>query len=340
MTPRVWILGAGFSRPLGAPLLNDLLSENTRHEIHARFNGSAGLVDDAIAEKVYDAVRRPLGHTNVEELLEFLDAAATPDTPQARRVAVQWPGAAGKCDVLSRRARRIVAAECCAFLESNPVVVGTRDRARVCERWLPYATWGWNLTAADTMITFNYDRLLENLREELTRAAANGAEWDHGPPLRVVEVPADLSRPGAVKVLKVHGSVDWLLDGAGGFRVARGNPWLTADELDLAIGTPGPGKLHAATGPFAWLWKAACEAIRAAKEVILVGYRFPETDSFARNQILDALRDSSVEQVQVVLGPHSPDAPRVQSLIRMTRPAKVVTRPLWSQDFLDVWRPQ
>src|SRR5688572_12853913 len=37
MTKRVWILGAGFSRPLGGPLLNDVLSLKSWHRLVARW---------------------------------------------------------------------------------------------------------------------------------------------------------------------------------------------------------------------------------------------------------------------------------------------------------------
>jgi hypothetical protein len=338
MPSRVWILGAGFSRPLGAPLLNDLLSDNTRDEIRARFDRRAGLVEDSIATEVYRSVQMPLGHTNAEDLLEFLDAAASPNTPQARRLALVWSGVAGKGAELSRRARRIVAAECSAFLESNPVVVGSGPRTRVCERWLPYATWGANLNGDDVVISFNYDRVLENLKDGVQGANAGGADIDLVR-TSIVHNQDALRKSNVAQVLKLHGSVDWLLDGKGSFQVRPGYPWLDNDSVDLAIGTPGPGKLSAATGPLSWLWRAACNAIRDAKEVFLVGYRFPETDGFARHTLLDALRDSNVERVQVVLGLNSPDAPRVRTLVRMAAPTKVVVRSVWSQDFLDQWRP-
>jgi hypothetical protein len=69
-------------------------------------------------------------------------------------------------------ARRLVAAECAAFLQH---VDPTR------EQWRPYRRWAASLTPNDTVVTFNYDRVLEMLHDQQnipktpTRRAAPGS---------------------------------------------------------------------------------------------------------------------------------------------------------------------
>lgn len=335
MGKRVWILGAGFSRSLGGPLLPDLLSNNMREEIRARLRVTGEkLAWDDLAKKVYELFNMRYAWSEAESFLEFIDAAATPETPQYKRLPLEVRDKAAE---LSRKARRLVAAECVAFLTSNPPVVGSGKDAVIPERWRPYARWVQNLTADDTVISFNYDLVIENLRSALQKADAEGADLG-GLQLRVITTANDLAKPGFAKVLKLHGSVDWALDPRGEDRVwAKGCPWLEDDRIEPVIGTPGPGKFDA-TQNLGWLWRAAEGAIRSAEEMILVGYRFPESDGYAREALLDALRDSNVQRVHSVLGRSSPDAERLKYLLQMSRAkAQPLVLPLFAEDFLQRW---
>jgi hypothetical protein len=111
----------------------------------------------------------------------------------------------------------------------------------------------------------------------------------------------DKVHPRTVPVLKIHGSVNWVLDDGGGIVVGRPDEALHCDRARIAMGVPGPAKEGFATRR----WGMAVAAILQAEAVVFLGYRFPETDADSRTKILTALaqnRQSHVA-VHVVLGP-------------------------------------
>lgn len=87
----VWILGAGFSRPLGAPLLPDLLSTSSVHKVASvypncfPYEGSIWRLVPAIYEA--GASRHPACFQaqweHAEEFLERLDLAGEKDSHEA-----------------------------------------------------------------------------------------------------------------------------------------------------------------------------------------------------------------------------------------------------------------
>jgi hypothetical protein len=390
----VWILGAGFSAPLGAPLLGDLFSERMREEALLRVAASEKVLKSPCARVVCALYRYGLGDDtehalpglpvfaqqdepprlrgrkywrNAEEYLEFLDAAeadvnsfagrrltAVLDSwdaavaPIRRRTKAPHPRedptgapttayyanvqkrAEGRdsfvpaweeltCKDLADTARRIVAIECASFIADADIKT---------ERWIPYRRWQRSRSLADTIISFNYDRVIETLLEQIPNLGTSET-----PKMRV-RLPNDLAETG-VRVLKLHGSIDWRMDGD---RLVRTNAldFLDPSGPPPAIATPGNSKHAASKGPFKPLWDAAVQAIKAAERIYFVGYRFPESDAYSRSTILDVIRESEVLNVQVVLGLQSRDAGRLAQLVTLAKPRATVTvLDLWSQDFLD-----
>ena len=60
-------------------------------------------------------------------------------------------------------ARRLLGAECCSFLHSVDVAA---------ERWRPFHRCASQLTGEDTIVTFNYDRVVELVGADKTRERA------------------------------------------------------------------------------------------------------------------------------------------------------------------------
>jgi hypothetical protein len=190
----VWILGAGFSRSLGGPLLTDLLSPSAQAAVGTMYGGNT-LLNSEEAQFVRGLVdmhhhhqrQSPAVWRDAEELLDQLDAEAHAKVPgRVARISgllgLDLPRA-GDFAKIRDAARRLVAAECCAFLES----VNTEE-----ERWVPYLSWARMVKAPDVILTFNYDRVLETLA-------------------RFVIVPpsGEYDNEGLAAVFKLHGSVDW-----------------------------------------------------------------------------------------------------------------------------------
>lgn len=334
----VWVLGAGFSAGLGGPLLTRLLSENAGHEIDARYPKSEfpelhteparnvrrayelGLSDASLRSPRINPQASQSIWANAEDFLDYLDTAADVDPdhgkphPNAKRLGQFLQGFSinHTLDELRVAARRIIAAECSAFLKDvNPLR----------EQWQPYRDWARTLNEDDTIITFNYDRVLETI-------IAFQEKRDLPTRLHVVIPGVDIGETGdgerwakRCPVLKLHGSVDWRIVDRKKKIVEVGDEHfaLLGKHEELAIATPGPSKKRTAAD-FGDLWKLAEAKLKEASAVVFVGYRFPETDADARSHLLGAIRankNATNPNVHIVLGPKSKDASeRLRQLIR------------------------
>ena len=295
----VWVLGAGFSQGLGGPLLKHLFRRGSVGDVSVRYSHFGKLSGPAV-----DRVRvlYELGSTNemvrpfvtgnevqgellwedAEQFIDYLDTAAEPQktggTPQPlfdRLRLLQHKHFDGAEDIndLRTAARRLIAAECSAFLEGVDVEQ---------ERWEPFRAWERELGADDTIVTFNYDRVVEKLR--VARPASKVEIIRPGS-------PDDLKNARDGKrcvLLKLHGSVDWKLVGGdkGHVEVMDKEPLFALDcpAAEIAIATPGPSKKRLTKhGSAFWdLWAEAKRAIGEASAVVFLGFRFPETDAAAR----------------------------------------------------------
>jgi hypothetical protein len=217
-------------------------------------------------------------------------------------------------------ARRLLALECSKFL------LGADPES---ERWEPFRRWRGILRAHQspdlhTIITFNYDRVLEVL---------GFRDW--------VLLP-DESATLADHVLKMHGSVDWKRTETGFERQPDEHFAATCRPEELAIAPPGPSKAEM-TKKLEPLWNLAEQRLKVANAVCFLGYRFPETDATARRRLLAALPTGHSAQAHVVLGPnvHHPDVERLQGLLRYRlNEYRITVHPMFAQDFLSVFDPE
>jgi hypothetical protein len=365
----VWILGSGFSRPLGGPLLVELLSPPSNNFVQALYkdnsyigpprpNGDAASDELERARQAAEKVRvvyatcggstAAVGRrfwSDAEAFLDQLDAAAegNPETPAASRMRRAISMAVGEAwplvtiDDMRSAARKLVAAECCAFL---------KDPNLAEERWQPYVSWAGEAKPTDAIVTFNYDRVLELLDS-----------------FGVVDPATGIEHAGKPNVFKMHGSVDWQEQPGLKPRKYMMHPdpenALNCPGFMIGLATPGPTK-KIATESLAKIWTPGCDKIRSAEVVVFVGYRFPKSDAEARERILGAISGNSEPHVRlhVVLGPErNPDVVRLQELLRyamnkrgrsevsargMTRlptglTYEVTIHALWAEDFFTVW---
>ena len=174
------------------------------------------------------------------------------------------------------------------------------------------------------MITFNWDVALEKIAavvgSETARAEANAG----GPRASCLTDKSFDAQPvaGVVPVLKLHGSVDWLRTKSSYRRTGDPLFALGCAPEESAIATPGPQKGEAAATFLVPLWERAKSALQDATAVVFLGYRFPPSDSYAREALLTAL---SVAQpghawfrtIHTVLGPdlHHADSARLGGLV-------------------------
>jgi len=226
------------------------------------------------------------------------------------------------------------------------------------ERWKPYQTWWSSLQPGQTIISFNYDLVIERLASE-----------DTGKLVVVMpqtEVPGACNPGKAVRLIKLHGSVNWrrLPEAASPdrCRLQSDDFAITCEDEELAIASPGLTKQRMVKDDFSSLWVHAEAALRAAKAIVFVGYRFPPTDSEALARLLAAIgaNESPYLALHTVLGStRGDDERRLHSLLRYAARVKgrkhtsrvgmdaldgmgqgglrlytLVSQGLWAQDFL------
>ena len=324
----VWLLGAGFSQALGGPLLADLFRPREWREDELVFPTKEfpSLSWDLCFSRLFCEVGRKEGiWQDAEDFLATVDSAhrngsdvwkerfrlmfermsSNGSIPFGTFNAKDFAYAQSRFVTNPVAIRRALAAECSAFLWE----LDEQD-----ERWHSYREWVKTLTpGSDTVISFNYDRVLEELAEK------------HASNLKVLlpsECPGEATpRPSnVVPVLKLHGSVDWQQNESK--QIVRGNlKDMLASELTAPfMAAPGRSKQDAVVelGP---LWGEAQRALKDADALEILGYGFPATDTKARAEIQLAFANQEVRRrrrrIDVVLGPNTnrPEAQRVIALL-------------------------
>jgi hypothetical protein len=366
---RVWILGAGFSQPLGGPLLAELFRLEPHGSCHSAFpaNEFPGLGDTLYnLQTCYHWGRTEAGHwEDAEQFLAYVDDAYVGKDGIKR---------ANLGEVLQRAQRLMdgggrlpLPDQAQAFLSGNLHLAARRALAAQCSRfllnrqpaseetWLAFREWAESLDpSVDAIISFNYDRVLEMLDPKETRFH--------------VLMPSEVLDSTRVPVYKLHGSVDWVVDGQ---KLQRRKPNDTLKSLDpqIAIAPPGRSKSQFVAEHLEPLWTQVEGLLSHAGVVLIVGYGFPKTDSIAKSRILKALSRSNqcpewTRDIHVILGPEvtNSSSQRVCALLQACTggrgliivPAsdpvggspfplhghllRIKQHPLWSQDFLGDWR--
>ena len=241
-----WVLGSGFSKSLGGPLLAELFTEAAELQRTSFFPEAEfpRLHDKpaVIAMKLYRLGLKDNHWSNPEDFLDRLDAAVQLG-PDSKRWAFfekffDYDAIGAPFKSVNASARRVMAAECTAFLVEN----FPERNVKPPERWQPYIAWSQQLTARDTILSFNYDRVLEHLVAtgvplDIRRLARDALSQQFQEQMRESE--------GRASVLKLHGSVDWkgdVADGGQKFSVSEDSFFaLNAEDEELVIGTPYSG---------------------------------------------------------------------------------------------------
>ncbi len=323
---KVWIIGAGFSRSLGGPLLDDLLSHASLKRIRERL--PSGWAHDRECDDIVDLVGtgKEVGlWSNPEECLVGLGSYDPVLQREVSRLVedgfAQWEGypnsVGGKeSDYMNHiwiYAIRMVAAQCMCFLSDS------RNRP---ESWLPYRRWALSVGSDDVVVSFNYDETVE--------AAFMLAQRElYRPNVRLGDEPWERELP---TLMKLHGGVE-VRDTIKSPPVKDSIKNLDSNPPFIAV--PGISKGDASESRFADLWESAAEALAVADEIALIGYGLPPSDQIAKAMLLDSLaRNRNKPVVDVVLGPgRSPQSERLVSMLTLAG-VKCRDTGVWAEDYL------
>jgi hypothetical protein len=350
MPRRVWIIGSGFSKSLGGPLLRDLFRQQKTEDILPYF--PADQYPDLAVSLPWVQAAFKCGQDeglweNAEQFIAFVVDAYREETAAKQRLGllinrIPPPTESGRSfrhqltKDFNRQVTRALAAECERFL---------MNATTKSEQWRPYVEWARSLDPAqDTVLSFNYDRVIELAVKE---AGVERNFW--------FAMPSEKSEPQPVRVavLKLHGSVDWThpdSDASSHFShsvsaaysvsqpgtvvmirtdIEQLSPGdiLRDPKLDVAIAAPGGAKAQFATTFFSKLWDLADQRMKDADELLIVGYSFPDTDPMPQMRLLNAFGNSAGNRrdprsVHIVMGAdQTPASHRLVSLVRSTAKA-------------------
>ena len=177
---RLFVLGAGFSRPAGLPLSEELL-KRVRREVRSYFEYHAdweGALEREIQEWTSLYPGQPV---DLERVLAY----------SHRKHHLRLSGSNRYFD---HGSRSIVAA--------REAIQQILIRATPSDTPTLYQDFAGQLCPNDLVLTFNYDTLLEQVLEDIAKPYTLTPEW-----WLSEDIPE--SGPQYVDLLKLHGSIDW-----------------------------------------------------------------------------------------------------------------------------------
>lgn len=335
----VYILGAGFSADAGLPLIKDFTNymREAGDWLEEQENRIGGEEEIKAISKVLEfrlkaasaAFRIPLDVENIEELFSLASANGGEELKKSMILAI-----AATLDY-ARLTKPVLgdAPENCfrmGRLKSNndgwikpknwrqEKDHGIRDYYSCpdYEYYLGVMCGYFNpkkIEGKNTIITFNYDTLVEDALDELGFNISYGPEKfigfrDHNK----FNKPPNLRK--TIKVLKLHGSVNW----SDWFEVKKSEtpspekflyaPKKLADDLKDHVGVfenyaslrerafipllVPPTWQKFMTGFLPKIWDEAVEAIRTATRIIIIGYSIPPTDQHFKYLMAAGLQEN------------------------------------------------
>jgi hypothetical protein len=330
----VFILGAGASKEAGAPLMNDFLDAADLLHRTGRIPDPADQIDfELVAEgrAALDAVyaKASIDSDNLESVFGAFEMAAM-FRQDLGRLSM---GEVGRLPDAIRRVIVRTLEESMAFRINDvnkPVAPDT------CNQFVDVLGHMQKAGASPTVITFNYDLGLD------LALALNGVTPDYCLPQRPrnKEVPAietaltPKEQPPSIKLLKLHGSLNWLpckgergecaeiaalpmreeylqQDHDGTRRAwLRLTGWLRqcphchgpSNEPRPVIVPPTWNKTHHDHHRgISAVWREAAHALRSATTIVVLGYSLPPTDQFFRYlYALGTVGDARLQRFLVV----------------------------------------
>jgi hypothetical protein len=277
---RVFVLGAGFSYAAGFPLANALLPET--HDLLP--SADQALLLKAI-RYVYPqpktaAPSKILGSVGVEEFMSLLD--------MSERFNERLPNTSLRRPQIRELRAKLIRAIADLMLRRQDAAE-TNDLVGYVDAFIR------KLDSSDTVITFNWDVLLERrlnyVRRSYTHHSLEGA------------------RP-RLTVLKLHGSIDWF----HGEQLERLNeayvvhrqlfrlPYFRLIDPSAAwrqnavpfVVPPTFFKNVQGTTDLEDMWAVAFQRLQEATEIHFCGYRLPREDMYARAVLRRAIRSNAL----------------------------------------------
>lgn len=342
----VYILGAGFSAEAGLPVIKDFM--NRMRDAAAWLEEQGGREQEVQAiERVLEfrlraaaaAYRVPLNVENVEELFSLASASAGEGLAEDMALAI-----AATLDYARSTAPPLAEHQCFTlgildvpdwtkppnWLPPPAHIQQQVQSGQLKGQWSGCPPYEFYLgvmcgyfnkrgpNRRDTIITFNYDLLIEESLQALAVPFGYGCEVSRD---KSAETMVRTDVEAKIQVLKLHGSISWTAFSnylfspdeeehhARPLQLGQAEDW----ELPTSKGYPGPRvfgsyselrakRLHPLLVPPTWrkdigvdlsaTWQAAVTELRTATRIIMLGYSVPPTDQHFKFLLAAGLQDN------------------------------------------------
>ena len=177
---RMFVLGAGFSRPAGLPLAEPLL-QSVRDRVRLQFRSANW--DGTLEQEIYEWQSLYPGHAvDLERVLAYSHRK-------------HYLGLVGNDEYFDHGSRTIHAAR----RAIQEILIGPTSETSADL----YREFARQLRPNDVVLTFNYDTVLEDALDDIGKPYTLTPEW------WLENATSANSEARYVDVLKLHGSVDW-----------------------------------------------------------------------------------------------------------------------------------
>lgn len=336
----VYILGAGFSREAGLPLISDFLVRmRDSHEwlLEQGRRSEAEAVAKVLKFRLRAASAAYYVHMDLENIEELfsLASATEGDMDTAIQTAI-----AATIDFTRRTPPKQPGKTFFNIHAGSPklFVPATKDTPPKHPDWAkpggdlqpqssnsmgPFKMTQYGVYVArllglfltgtpqgqNTFITLNYDTVLEEAMQEL------GFSPNYCLACELYE--HDPGNNPSFPVLKLHGSVNWTLEDDGAVAVHKNYEAARLTALAPPLLTPPTWK-KAFGGPMEHVWNAAIRSLSIATRVIIIGFSIPPTDIHFKYLLAAGLRNNFSLRELIFVNPDPDDQlrRRARNLLR------------------------
>lgn len=294
----VYILGAGFSKDAGGLLMAQFLRKSKLGSGRKRLNQVYPCIKRFLRQSIQDGLVRDW---NIEEFFNIVSEADLLDLEFKRKPFAwnNWKASKIYQDLVDR----IV----------NELLLSMREKLWNRNSQLPLHYWdfaGKCLTKDVTIITFNWD----HIPEWLLFRKFGSLNYCLNDVKTVDKSIGNISNNNGIKLLKLHGSVNWLVCGNANHPIHIYNSWQAQKvrmdycvrcnyELDKFIVPPVWHKRRYAQR-INELWEIAADELCAADKIVIIGYSLPALDISAKHLLQLCSYLNRKPRIEIVNGPN------------------------------------
>lgn len=312
MIDNVFLLGAGFSKSMGLPLLGDFIDrskdifytpEFKDNDFYSHFSNvfdfrkEIAVVTDKFQFDL-DNIETLLGYLEMYEMTNLSPKAKKNDVAQLIRHTL----------VKSKNQTKNINVVFSEVLEVLKPFVPVEDAfARVYDNGVSKRFSTGELLSGlalgmltskpikNSIITFNYDDIIEDGLTFWNASASYGFNF--------VNDERSKKFKKSIGYYKLHGSINWIMkDGQKEIPTLIDGTKYGSDSGDILL-TPPTWNKGGFVGPMQTVWTNATQAIMSCKNLIIIGYSLPSSDEYIKYALGTALGNNHRLKSVIVVDP-------------------------------------